>query len=70
MNTILYRIFLTCLTICASFVITMVWTQAEHAPEPLPQILVTTFVTGLASFLLWFTRLFRDLHTQVTKKEY
>jgi len=70
MNTYLYRTFLTCLTICATLVISVAWVQPEAPPWYLPSIIVTLFVTGLASFLLWFTRLFWGIYRTLTQKEY
>ena len=70
MNTILFRSFLTCLISCASVVLAMIWVQPETPPEYVPQIAVTLFIIGLASFLLWFTRVFRDMHRIMQEKKY
>jgi len=70
MNTTLYRIFVVCLLTCALLVITMAWVQPESPPWFIPSIIITLFVTGFASFLLWFSRLFWGMYKSVTKKEY
>jgi len=55
-------VFLVCMVATASIVLYGVWAGAPDQPDTiLPKIMVTFFVIGFASFLVWFTFSIRQL---------
>lgn len=69
---IFYRVFLTCMFLCAGMALIGIWWLGPDAKAPwyLPKLIPTTFVIGLASFLLWATQLFKDIHAARLRKEH
>lgn len=61
----LFGIFLICLISCASMVLFSIWFKSLVPGPWYFQIIATLFVTGLASFLVWFSMMlyaFRRKH--------
>lgn len=56
------RLFLFCLVLCASMFVTFIWLGEDSVPPVYFQIMITLFVVGLASFLIWFSRTLRSIH--------
>lgn len=60
-SRIAFRLFLTCLFPCALLVIAAVWLQDSITWKYYFSIVATLFVTGLASFLVWFSLTLKDI---------
>lgn len=58
-----FRLFLACLIICATMVLFAIWIGEHVLPPVYFQSTATVFVTGLASFLIWFSLTLRSIHT-------
>jgi hypothetical protein len=54
-QNIAFRMFLICLFTCATLVLILIWSPQEFPHEPFAKTAATFFVTGLASFLVWFS---------------
>ncbi len=57
-----FRIFLTCLLICAPMVLGGIWLGEHAVPEIYFKVMASLFVIGLASFLVWFSRTVYAIH--------
>ncbi len=53
---IAFRLFLTCLILCASMVLIAIWLGEDWVVPLYFQVAASTFIVGLASFLVWFSR--------------
>jgi len=65
MKKIVYKSFLVNMFLCASLFLAVIW-GPKPPVEILPQLVATTFVVGLASFLVWVTKVLWEIHTKVT----
>jgi len=63
-----FRVFLTCLTLCASLVLIAIWLGEDWVVPLYFQVTATTFILGLASFLVWFSLTLRSILTLLQKK--
>lgn len=65
MMTFVFRLFLVCLIVCASFALGAVWLQ-DRITNPLYfQTTASFFIVGLASFLIWFTHTLRAIRNMI-----
>ncbi len=67
-SRIAYRIFITSLSPCALLVITAAWLQDRITWPYYFSIVATLFVSGLASFLIWFSLTLSAIHRSVQRK--
>jgi len=65
---IAFRLFLTCLILCASMVLTAIWLGEDWVVPLYFQIMASFFIVGLASFLVWFSRTLMDIHELLRKE--
>lgn len=57
------RLFLFCLILCASMMLVSIW-LGEGAVGPMYfQTTASLFIVGLASFLIWFSRVLQAMHS-------
>ena len=63
---ITFRLFLVCLITCALLALIAIWTGPDTLAPSYFQITMSTFIVGLASFLVWFSLLFRAMHAKLT----
>ncbi len=62
MRDIAFKTFLTAMLICASLVLTIIWSGPHDSdPETLLKFVGTTFVIGLASALFWLAVHIKDV---------
>lgn len=61
------RIFIVSMLLCATTVIFMVW-MAPQEFGITNKIAITSFVVGLASFLIWITTIILDIRNNVEKR--
>ena len=47
------RIFITCMLLCAAWVLAMVWLEPDS--DEIFKVAPTLFIVGFASFLIWAT---------------
>lgn len=60
-RTISFRIFIFCLLTCATLALGVVWFEKHITTEYYFQVTATLFITGLASFLIWFSLTLRAI---------
>lgn len=64
MRNIPLSIFVFCLFFCATFFLVIIWTGREPAEESFRPVL-TSFIVGLASFLVWFVSTLKTISDRV-----
>lgn len=52
---ITFRLFRTCLIVCACMALGAIWFGEHFLPPAYFQTMMSIFVIGLASFLIWFS---------------
>jgi len=61
-RTISFRVFLICLVACAALALGVVWYEDSITSPLYFQTTATLFITGLASFLIWFSLTLKSIH--------
>lgn len=71
MKNITYKVFLTSMFFTAGMFLFLMWTgfNDQVSRSPLPQIMFTSFTIGLASFLLWITRVLSDIRKDIKNRD-
>lgn len=67
--TIAFRVFFVCLFVCACMVLGGIWFEHQIESARYFQATATLFVTGLASFLTWFSLTLRAIHARLHIKQ-
>ena len=62
------RIFLVAMFACAFLVLFMIWSAPQVDPDDIiliPKLAATFFITGLASFLIWFVVIILEIKNKL-----
>jgi hypothetical protein len=65
------RIFLSCMVITAVLMLVAIWLPMQEVakgPAPLMQYIITFFVIGLASFLIWAVTIILEIRDNIQKR--
>ena len=65
---IAFRLFLVMMFACAGLFLSIIWQGGPDEFTILNQFAITTFVVGLASFLIWFVTIILDIKDKIEKK--
>ncbi len=61
------RVFLICLLVCAAMTISSIWLEGKVLVPAYFQTTATLFIIGLASFLIWFSRMILEIRNSLRR---
>ena len=62
------RIFLACMVLCAILVLSIVWSTGPDHFTIVNQLAMSSFIVGLASFLVWLVTIILEVRDRIEKK--
>lgn len=61
------RVFLTCMFLCAGLFLFMIWRGGPDSFDIISKLTFTSFVFGLASFLIWITTVILEIKDRLMR---